>query len=163
MYVLQGRKHRVSGAAAVGRCRLLAALLRPAAGTGTAAIAPRPPGCRFQNPFHPSLPALCERCSRPTAVNLADAAQRLSLLASEAAAAPGATAAAVTMAVVEACERMLRDDVEANKVGWKFKSVGFAACLLCAITHVLRCLAALRSLGAPLAAAGAACTPSAAF
>lgn len=56
-------------------------------------------------------------CSRPTAVNLADAAQRLSKLAADAAAQSDATAESVTMAVVEACEAMLRDDVEANRVG----------------------------------------------
>ncbi|GAB4820785.1 hypothetical protein N2152v2_007831 [Parachlorella kessleri] len=54
--------------------------------------------------------------SRPTAVNLQDAAQRLSRLAGEAAKAPGASPQSVTLAVVEAAERMLKDDVEANKM-----------------------------------------------
>ncbi len=54
--------------------------------------------------------------SRPTAVNLAIAEQQLNALAAKAAAAPGATAASVTEAVVDACDAMLQADVAGNKV-----------------------------------------------
>eukprot|EP00884_Botryococcus_braunii_P014980 jgi/Botrbrau1/23483/Bobra.106_1s0035.1 len=53
--------------------------------------------------------------SRPTAVNLADAARKLSWLAQQEAAAEGATAESVTDAVVVAAEAMLASDVAANR------------------------------------------------
>lgn len=59
----------------------------------------------------------CPRCcSRPTAVNLSDAAHKLCTVADTAASAPGADAAAVVDAVVASCEAMLEADVLANRV-----------------------------------------------
>ena len=55
-------------------------------------------------------------CSRPTAVNLSDAAQKLSVVADKAASAPGADASSVVETVVAKCETMLEEDVQANKV-----------------------------------------------
>ena len=55
-------------------------------------------------------------CSRPTAVNLFDAGQKLSVVADKAAAAAGADAASVVDTVVKTCEAMLKEDVQANKV-----------------------------------------------
>lgn len=55
-------------------------------------------------------------CSRPTAVNLADAAHKLGLLASQAAQQPAATGLSVAQAVIKACKQMLVDDIAANKV-----------------------------------------------
>lgn len=53
--------------------------------------------------------------SRPTAVNLFDAGQKLSVVADKAAAAAGADAASVVDTVVKTCEAMLKEDVQANK------------------------------------------------
>lgn len=55
-------------------------------------------------------------CSRPTAVNLSDAAHKLCAVAEKAASASGADASAVIDAVVESCEAMLEADVLANRV-----------------------------------------------
>lgn len=55
-------------------------------------------------------------CSRPTAVNLSDAAHKLGSLAEERAAESSSSGQHVTKAVIEACKQMLLDDVEANKV-----------------------------------------------
>lgn len=75
--------------------------------------------CAYQSGWH--YPAHCASklgvfCSRPTAVNLSDAAQRLTKLASNSAAQKDSTPESVTIAVVEACEKMLSDDVAANQV-----------------------------------------------
>jgi 5-methylthioribose kinase len=53
--------------------------------------------------------------SRPTAVNLADSAARLTRVAAEAAAKPGATARSVAEAVVADAEATLGEDVAANR------------------------------------------------
>ncbi len=53
--------------------------------------------------------------SRPTAVNLADAAEKLGKITNEAAAKEGATGDAVRTAYVEAAEKMLVDDVSDNE------------------------------------------------
>ncbi|DBB14334.1 TPA: hypothetical protein ACH3X3_004644 [Trebouxia sp. C0006] len=53
--------------------------------------------------------------SRPTAVNLSDAAQKLSLIATKAAEGPKADASSVVLTVVDKCEVMLKEDVQANK------------------------------------------------
>lgn len=53
--------------------------------------------------------------SRPTAVNLADSAAKLSAVAAQAAAAPDATPASVVGAVIAAAEGTLEQDVAANK------------------------------------------------
>uniref|UniRef100_A0A1D1ZU24 Methylthioribose-1-phosphate isomerase n=1 Tax=Auxenochlorella protothecoides TaxID=3075 RepID=A0A1D1ZU24_AUXPR len=53
--------------------------------------------------------------SRPTAVNLAEAAARLGAAAAEAAAAPAATPSSVVETAVAGAEAMLRDDVAANR------------------------------------------------
>ena len=55
-------------------------------------------------------------CSRPTAVNLADTAQKLSSVARDACGEHGASAVTVTQAVVAACEAMLQADIAANQV-----------------------------------------------
>ena len=52
--------------------------------------------------------------SRPTAVNLADAARKLEKVASAAAAQPNSTVATVSEAYIEAAEQMLVDDVRDN-------------------------------------------------
>ena len=57
-------------------------------------------------------------CSRPTAVNLADAAQKLGDIAHAAAAKQGASGTTVAGAVITACEQMLHDDVTTNKVSF---------------------------------------------
>lgn len=54
-------------------------------------------------------------CSRPTAVNLLDAATKLKALLRTAASAVDATAAAVTTAFIAAAEQMLEDDIAANR------------------------------------------------
>jgi methylthioribose-1-phosphate isomerase len=53
--------------------------------------------------------------SRPTAVNLADAAKKLKKVVAEAAKIPGATGDSVRTAYVRAAERMLVDDVNDNE------------------------------------------------
>lgn len=53
--------------------------------------------------------------SRPTAVNLADAASKLDAVVAAAAAEPGATGSEVTEAYIEAAEQMLIDDVQDNE------------------------------------------------
>ncbi|GLC47857.1 hypothetical protein PLESTB_000033000 [Pleodorina starrii] len=53
--------------------------------------------------------------SRPTAVNLADAANKLKAAAAQAAAAEGATATSVCGSVIEAAEAFLAEDIAANK------------------------------------------------
>lgn len=54
--------------------------------------------------------------SRPTAVNLSDAARRLKLLATRASSsAPPPTAQSIVTTIIEACEHMLEEDVAANK------------------------------------------------
>ena len=55
-------------------------------------------------------------CSRPTAVNLSDAAHKLGSLAQQKAAESNSNGNSVTVAVIEACKQMLQDDVAANKV-----------------------------------------------
>jgi len=62
------------------------------------------------------LQLMSASCSRPTAVNLSDAAQKLSLIATKAAEAPKADASSVVLTVVDKCEIMLKEDVQANKV-----------------------------------------------
>lgn len=54
--------------------------------------------------------------SRPTAVNLADAARKLTWLAQQEAAQEDASPESVTLAVVSAAEAMLEDDIAANRV-----------------------------------------------
>lgn len=54
--------------------------------------------------------------SRPTAVNLADGAERLRAVAKAAAAAGGATPSSVVEAVVAAAEAYFEEDVRANRV-----------------------------------------------
>lgn len=49
-------------------------------------------------------------------MNLSDAAQKLSATAKKAALAPGADATSVVGTVVDKCEAMLKEDVQANKV-----------------------------------------------
>ena len=49
-------------------------------------------------------------------MNLSDAAQKLSLIATKAAEAPEADASSVVLTVVDKCEIMLKEDVQANKV-----------------------------------------------
>ncbi len=56
------------------------------------------------------------RRSRPTAVNLADAAIKLRRVAETAAAADGATPVSISTAVIEAAEAFLEEDIAANKV-----------------------------------------------
>ena len=58
-------------------------------------------------------------CSRPTAVNLSDTAQKLSSLAGKTVT-QGADGHQVAETIIKACEVMLHDDVAANKVGAKF-------------------------------------------
>ncbi|KXZ55583.1 hypothetical protein GPECTOR_2g1133 [Gonium pectorale] len=53
--------------------------------------------------------------SRPTAVNLADAANKLRAVTASASAAPAATPLSVCGAVIEAAEAFLADDIAANK------------------------------------------------
>ena len=60
-------------------------------------------------------------CSRPTAVNLSDAAQKLSSLAGKAAA-QGADGQQVAQTIIRACEVMLHDDVAANQVGAELRN-----------------------------------------
>ena len=55
-------------------------------------------------------------CSRPTAVNLGEAAKRLQALAKRASAGQGADGPAVSAAVAAACEAMLAEDITANQV-----------------------------------------------
>lgn len=55
-------------------------------------------------------------CSRPNAVNLSEAARKLSRIATNAASALGADASFVVGIVVAACESMLEEEVLANKV-----------------------------------------------
>ena len=55
--------------------------------------------------------------SRPTAVNLADMAGKLKVVARAAAAEPGATPAALVERVVLACEACMEEDIAANQVG----------------------------------------------
>lgn len=54
-------------------------------------------------------------CSRPTAVNLSDASNKLHTVLDRAAGAPDATAATVVDAVVVYAEAMMADDVAANR------------------------------------------------
>lgn len=49
-------------------------------------------------------------------MNLSDAAQKLSLIATKAAEGPKADASSVVLTVVDKCEVMLKEDVQANKV-----------------------------------------------
>jgi methylthioribose-1-phosphate isomerase len=56
--------------------------------------------------------------SRPTAVNLEDAAKKLTAIATTEAATPGATSRSVTKAVIFAADAMYDEDVAANKVGF---------------------------------------------
>ena len=60
------------------------------------------------------------KTSRPTAVNLFDAAARLGALVDKAAAAPAASSADVVAAYVAAAERMLEDDVRDNRAIGRF-------------------------------------------
>ena len=60
-------------------------------------------------------------CSRPTAVNLSDAAQKLSSLAGKTVA-QGADGHKVAQTVIKACEVMLHDDVAANQVGAEYRN-----------------------------------------
>ncbi|KAL5363739.1 Methylthioribose-1-phosphate isomerase [Aspergillus floccosus] len=53
--------------------------------------------------------------SRPTAVNLSDAARKLEVVVAESARAPGATGKTVAAAFIQAAEEMLVKDVEDNK------------------------------------------------
>ena len=62
------------------------------------------------------LTARQSACSRPTAVNLSDAAQKLSSLARKTVA-QGADGRQVAQTIIQACEVMLHDDVAANQVG----------------------------------------------
>lgn len=55
-------------------------------------------------------------CSRPTAVNLFDAANKLAEVVKQAKSGTSATASGVVSAVIETCEAMLKEDVHANKV-----------------------------------------------
>ena len=67
----------------------------------------------------PQLTPLQSVCSRPTAVNLSDAAQKLSSLAGKMVA-QGADGHRVAETIIKACEVMLHDDVAANQVGTEF-------------------------------------------
>ena len=67
-------------------------------------------------PAHANCNSCSAFCSRPTAVNLADAAEKLSLIATKATKAPKADASSVVLTVVDKCEIMLKEDVQANKV-----------------------------------------------
>eukprot|EP00270_Netrium_digitus_P009914 TRINITY_DN3048_c0_g1_i1.p1 TRINITY_DN3048_c0_g1~~TRINITY_DN3048_c0_g1_i1.p1 ORF type:complete len:799 (-),score=259.48 TRINITY_DN3048_c0_g1_i1:39-2378(-) len=58
--------------------------------------------------------------SRPTAVNLADAAMKLKALTKAALGQPNASAASVVAAYVEASEKMLKDDVLSNEAIGRF-------------------------------------------
>lgn len=55
-------------------------------------------------------------CSRPTAVNLQDAASKLTAITRQAAQAPNATSSSVVSAYVHAAEEMVKADIAANKV-----------------------------------------------
>lgn len=55
-------------------------------------------------------------CSRPTAVNLKDSADKLTVVTQRAAAAQGATPQSLAATVIDACEAFLPEDVAANKV-----------------------------------------------
>ena len=73
----------------------------------------------LHNILHKALPQLTTLqpvCSRPTAVNLSDAAQKLSSLAGKTVA-QGADGHRVAETIIQACEVMLHDDVAANQVG----------------------------------------------
>lgn len=58
--------------------------------------------------------------SRPTAVNLADAADKLKAVAAKSAAASGATAESVVADVISAAEAMIQEDIEANRQMGKY-------------------------------------------
>ena len=58
-------------------------------------------------------------CSRPTAVNLADACTKLDAVATAAATAVSASASSVVEAVVAAAEKYFTDDIATCKVGWR--------------------------------------------
>lgn len=79
--------------------------------------------------------------SRPTAVNLADAAAKLKKIVGAAACAEGATGMAVKEAYVLAAEKMLVDDVQDNEnigkhgAGWILKHCGGDGKKVCMLTH----------------------------
>jgi methylthioribose-1-phosphate isomerase len=70
--------------------------------------------------------------SRPTAVNVEDAARRLGIVVDEAAGREGADAATVAKAYIHAAEEMLRKDVQDNEAmgqfgaQWIIKNAGYA-------------------------------------
>jgi methylthioribose-1-phosphate isomerase len=59
---------------------------------------------------------VCLSCSRPTAVNLADACNKLAAIASAAAEAPNATPQSVVEATVMTAEAYFRHDIATCKV-----------------------------------------------
>jgi len=63
------------------------------------------------SPWHKPNP-----CSRPTAVNLMDGANKLAAAAAAAAGAPGASPASVVEAVVRAAEAYFEEDLSCNRV-----------------------------------------------
>ena len=75
--------------------------------------------CPFLTDWNTYKPKLL--CSRPTAVNLSDAAQKLGRLAVNKAAETGSNAQSVTDAVIAACKEMLADDIAANQVPQEYR------------------------------------------
>ena len=70
-------------------------------------------------------------CSRPTAVNLSEAAKKLTARAKASAAAQDSSAAKVRDDVASCCEAMLETDINANKVGrgeGKLSTLNFRGC-----------------------------------
>ena len=65
----------------------------------------------------PLRPVTLQRalCSRPTAVNLLDASRKLHTLVAAELAAPDASAASVTAAVINSAEAMQQADIDANR------------------------------------------------
>jgi len=91
------------------------------------AVGSTPPGMAAVAACLPCAAAavgVCLPCSRPTAVNLSDSAVKLKGVAAAAAAQPGATAAAVTAAVIDAAEATLQQDIDANKVRHRHMAAG---------------------------------------
>lgn len=66
----------------------------------------------------------CSVCSRPTAVNLADACNKLASIASASGEAPGATPQSVVEAVVMTAEAYYQNDIATCKVPSLFSFFG---------------------------------------
>jgi hypothetical protein len=88
-----------------------------ASARGAIRPSPAPALLPSPRPLPPPLSSPSPSPSRPTAVNLKDAADKHKVVAARAAAAPGATPASVVEAVVAAAEAFYDQDIASNKVG----------------------------------------------